>query len=84
MLNFRSEHLVSNAGLDYIANSFGTIFEKDEGGRENNGSINSILKHFNSQNKRLCYFKTHFGYIEPRSAFISKETNRPIRIKSNG
>lgn len=59
MLNLRSEHLVSNTVLDFIANNFGAIFERD-GDRQNNGSITSVLKNFNTKKKDLIFSKLIF------------------------
>lgn len=56
LLNLRSQHLVSNTALDFIANNFGAIFEKYDN-RQNNTSITSLLKNFNTEKKDQVFSK---------------------------
>ena len=82
MLNLKSEHLVSNSALDYIANNLGNIFSEVMGDSED--CVKSILRQFNSQEKRLKYYKRHFGFVEPETIFISHSETSVVRINCQG
>lgn len=82
MLNLKSEHLVSNSALDYIANNLGNIFSEVMGDSEH--CVKSILKQFNSQEKRLQFYKRHFRLVEPETIFISHSETSVVRINCHG
>jgi hypothetical protein len=64
--------------VDYIANNLENIFSEVMG--ESEDCVKSILRQFNSQEKRLKYYKRHFRLIEPETILISHSETSVVRI----
>ncbi len=81
MLKLRGDFLVSNSALDFIIKNVCKIFEEEQ--VESNSSLISVLKNFNSKDKRLSYYKSNFGFVEPETIVISQGRTSSV-IDPNG
>lgn len=46
--------------------------------------MKSILKQFNTKEKRLGYYKRNFGFVEPETVFLTQSDTCVVRIDCQG
>jgi hypothetical protein len=46
--------------------------------------VKSILKQFNTKEKRLGYYKRNFGFVEPETVFLTQSDTCVVRIDCQG